>query len=147
MRIAPWLLVWPVYMWKLISHPEMLAKFGSDCLHWIPKNLHPFWRRSLCAELPSFYTLQAFNLYTESISVVVDVTTRKGLWLGVLDRNLLGEIKQECDEYLIPNVLCPWGCASYLHDGGCVSYDTIVSRFFPFVALQENFHQVRESQC
>ena len=132
-RPAPWSCVWPVYMWKLLCHEEMLQRFGSDALHWIPRSTHRLWEKSLILELPGYYSIEKFNDYNNSIAIVVDVTQRKKDFKDILSRNKLGEIKRGCNEFLMPTILCPWGCTAYLHDGGSVSYDAIINQFFPFV--------------
>jgi hypothetical protein len=53
----------------------------------------------------------------------------------VLAGRLLGGIKKICDELLMPNVLCPWGCSCYYHEEGSCSLDSIYAKYFPGMAL------------
>ena len=129
----PWKIAWPVYMWKLLTHPIMLEKFGSDILHWVPVSCHSAWRQSLTNELPAYYHNGSFDCYAKGVPVMVDGSVPKRQFMGVLKRNRLGEIKEACDRLLVPRVLCPWGCSAYLHDVGSVPYDAVINRFFPFV--------------
>lgn len=142
---VPWVSVWPVYMWKILSNADMISRFGPDTLNFIPQSCHIYWQKGLTHCFPDVYKEEYFLPSGEnSPQVVVDGTRRKANFLGILERKLLGEIKNGCNQYLIPNVLCPWGCCGYIHDSGSVSYDAIVSRFFPFLDFAGTISTVTE---
>ena len=128
-----WRVVWPVYMWRFLTHSVMLAKFGSDALHWVPTSCHHAWRQSLIAEFPAHYDSDLFDCYAGGTPIIVDGSVPRRQFLRALERNRLGELKEVCDRLLIPRVLCPWGCSAYFHDVGSVPYDAVINRYFPFV--------------
>jgi hypothetical protein len=39
------------------------------------------------------------------------------------------------DEYIIPTVLCPWGCSEYLSKTGTIGVDVLMQKQFPSVNL------------
>jgi hypothetical protein len=131
-RRFQWKDVWPVYIWKFLSDAETIARFGSDALHFIPKQWWKYWKKSLVLDLAGVYSEEDLLEYEESTPVVVDCTVEKRAFKGILARKLLGQLKQGCDKYLEAKVLCPWGCSGFTHNAGCVSYDAVMSHFFPF---------------
>jgi hypothetical protein len=131
-RRFQWKDVWPIYIWKFLSDTETITRFGSDALHFIPKQWWKYWQKSLVLDLVGVYSEEDLLEYEESTPVVVDCTVEKRAFKGILARKLLGQLKQGCDKYLEAKVLCPWGCSGFTHNAGCVSYDAVMSHFFPF---------------
>lgn len=132
-KTTPWRYLWPVYMWKLVTHPNMLLRFGIGTLHWIPATLLDFWEHQLVSRFPDYYDASSISAHRMTVAVVTDVTEDIGKFKGILSRNKIGELKRGCNQYLMPRILCPWGCTAYLHDYGYVSYDAVISRLFPAV--------------
>ena len=50
--------------------------------------------------------------------------------------DLLSTIATTCDSFLMPLVLCPWGCSEYLHKVGYISFDIIIQRYVPSCAIE-----------
>ena len=48
-----------------------------------------------------------------------------------MDSQLLPRIVSSCNKYMIPCVLCLWGCTEYVFSCGHISLDTIFQRFLP----------------
>ena len=41
----------------------------------------------------------------------------------------LSSIADGCNRFLLPNVLCPWGCSEFIHRVGYVDLDTVIQQF------------------
>ena len=47
-----------------------------------------------------------------------------------------------CEKYLIPDVLCPWGCSEYIHQCGYIELDILIQHFLPKLYLTlSNYHR------
>lgn len=128
-----WRNVWPVYMWRLLTNPLCLDRYGSDTLHFVPRQWWPFWKAGLVSALPGVYSLLAFAEYEASVAVIVDRTMQKRRFRDILKQNRLGQLQEGCNRYLEATILCPWGCSGFLHNAGWLSYDAVVSSFFPYL--------------
>ena len=128
-----WCYIWPVYIWLLISNDKMIQKYGADVVRFIPKEWHVYWATALCRLNKEIFNVDSFVSYHNGICVTKDVTSSRNAFVGVTKRLKLGELKQGCNKYLVPLVLCPWGCTSYSFHEGHVSMDAVYGRFFGFI--------------
>ena len=48
----------------------------------------------------------------------------------------LGDIIDALDKYLIPYILCPWGCSEYLHECGHLPFDLLCQRYLSKVNFE-----------
>ena len=129
-RVFHFVDVWPVYVWKLLTDDEMIHRFGSDAIHFVPSQWWKYWKLGLITDLPDVYSDCKWEQYLESVEVVVDQTFKKLAFWDILKHRHLGELKRGCDQYLRACVLCPWGCSGFLHDSGCLNFDTVISTYF-----------------
>ena len=136
--------VWPVYIYKMLTDEEMICRYGSDALHFVPKQWWKYYKSGLVTDYPLIYLDSDWEEYLDSVPVVVDRTFDKRAFRDILNRNLLGELKHGCDRYLKACVLCPWGCAGFLHDAGCLHFDAVISHFFPFLGFVGTLSSVGE---
>ena len=134
-----WEDVWPVYVWKLMTHEKMISYCGQDILKLLPVEWHRFWKRALCLKFPFLFTDNIFEVYRDHVVVVKDVTRDKREFTRITEDLKLGELKSGCNKYLMPNVLCPWGCTTYLHHKGFVAFDAVIGSYFPFVEFVGQF--------
>ena len=95
---------------------------------FIPKLWRHWWIKS-----SDFISLSAYG----NISIdypepfVVDRTRNLSLMRNLLEENTLGSLMEACSEkFLLPNVLCPWGCSEYIHCCGLLPFDLVLQRFF-----------------
>ena len=132
-RKKEWRYVWPIYIWLVISNEKVLETHGADVLKMIPLEWHVYWSEALTTTRPDIFSTETFKIYEEGTPVTIDVTENRNNFLCILDRNRLGEIKTGCNKYLMPTVLCPWGCTSYAFHKGYMTLDAVYSRFVPEV--------------
>ena len=41
----------------------------------------------------------------------------------------LSYIADVCNQFLLPDVLCPWGCSEFIHKLGYVDLDTLIQQY------------------
>ena len=66
---------------------------------------------------------------TEPIPIFEDVTDKINDWKSGIDSGNLNKIAEVCNSYLMPTVLCPWGCSEFLHKVGSVDIQLILQRY------------------
>ena len=93
------------------------------------------WRHWWIETLPLVST--GYN--SVSIETPCPVTVDKSFelveWETKLNSQLLPEIGFACNKYMIPTILCPWGCNEFIFRSGFVSVDIVFQRFIKKVAL------------
>ena len=47
----------------------------------------------------------------------------------MIESMVLPNICKACNKYLIPNVLCPYGCSAFIHRHGSISFDLLLQRY------------------
>ena len=63
------------------------------------------------------------------------MTSKRKIFKKSIKHELLSTIAKGCDEYLFPDVLCPWGCSEYMYKVGYLDIDTMLQRFHNKVYL------------
>ena len=58
-------------------------------------------------------------------------------WERLISSQTLPNLKKACNKYLIPKVLCPFGCSEFTFKAGTVSLDLCFQRFLPKVLLKK----------
>jgi hypothetical protein len=57
-----------------------------------------------------------------------DQTVRLKKWNTLIQSHDLGNLRDACNDLLIPDISCPWGCTDYIHKSGTVEFDVILQR-------------------
>ena len=52
-----------------------------------------------------------------------------------IESQMLFEIAKACNKFMIPNVLCPWGCNEFIFRCGYISIDIVFQQFLRMVSL------------
>ena len=55
--------------------------------------------------------------------IIIENTANMKEWDNGIESNMLHKISHVCYKYMIPNILCPWGCSEFIFHTGCVSID------------------------
>ena len=50
-------------------------------------------------------------------------------WNEGIKYQKLSSIDDVCNQFLLPNVICPWGCSEFIHKVGYVDLDTVIQQF------------------
>ena len=78
--------------------------------------------RLYCTQITEYYNS---ILITEPQSISMDRTKDLETW----NDQKLSSVADACNQFLLPNVLCPWGCSEFIHKVGYVDLDTVIQRF------------------
>ena len=57
-------------------------------------------------------------------------------WNNDVDSLLLSKLASSCNNHLIADVLCPWGCSEFMHRCGYLDMDMIFQRYLPKCILK-----------
>ena len=68
-------------------------------------------------------------LITEPQSIFIDRTKYLETWNEGIKSQKLSSIADVCNHFLLPNVLCLWGCSEFIHKVRYVDLDTVIQRF------------------
>ena len=117
--------MWPSFLWYFLSNEEVHQLYGNQKWKFIPDSLLLGW----------YHIYQQEVQQREYASFFTDVTMDKSNF-DIGTRNpLLSKVAETCNKYLIPTILCPWGCSEYLHRSGKLPIDIILQRFVSKVNL------------
>ena len=67
--------------------------------------------------------------------IIIDRTTELDEWKSKIDSQKLPEIADVCNKFMIPNILCPWGCNEFIFKSGFISIDIMFQRFLRKASL------------
>ena len=56
----------------------------------------------------------------------MDRTKDLETWNEGIKYQKLGSISDVCNHFILPNVLCPWGCLDFIHKVGYFDMDTVI---------------------
>ena len=117
--------MWPSFLWHFLSDNEINELYGLNKWKFIPGSWRKWWQQYFPVDerlLPISYfneissDLEKFNSYIKS--------------------ELLSDIAIGCNKFLMPTVLCPWGCSEYLHRVGYMDMDVCIQRFLSNINFQ-----------
>lgn len=132
-RASSWCDMWPSFYWSLLSsagsslHGDSTQTYGGDYLwRMIPNELRRFWRGTLAVFMLDQYPFvmvgskerepeSYFRDITSSLSTFRDnisECTYESL-LTVLEPSRVGKNYETERPFIIPDVLCPWGCSEF----------------------------------
>ena len=64
-------------------------------------------------------------------SIIVDRSSENMEWFIYIGSQKLPRIASACNKFMIPCVLCPWGCTEFNFSCGHISLDIMFQRFLP----------------
>ena len=113
---AKYVNMWPSFLWWFMSNESLHRMYGLRLFRLIPSTWFIWWENHESND----------PLIT---SFVRDVTSKRKIFKKSIKHELLSTIAKGCDEYLFPDVLCPWGCSEYMHKVGYLDIDIMLQRF------------------
>ena len=116
--------MWPSFLWYFLSNEEINHHYGETKWKYVPDTLLLGW---------SYLFDESDNIITDSY--FRDITNAKMEFEECIKSPYLSTVAESCNKYLIPTILCPWGCSEYLHKGGKLYIDLVVQRFCTKVRL------------
>ena len=122
--------VWPSFYWKLLTNEEILYSPSGALKLWklVPMEWRSWWFEPLVQSASNHY-----NAITMSFPppLFTDKTSSLNAMTDLLKTEFLPNIKEACNKYLMPTVLCPWGCTNYVHSAGFCDLDLVIQRYLP----------------
>ena len=133
--------VWPAFIYSTLSDENVISSYKSKVWQLIPK----LWRYWWVDNLTLFEC--AYNDITIDYpeSIIVDRSLENMEWLADIGSQKLPHISSACNKYMMPCVLCPWGCSEFNFSCGHIPLDIMFQRFLPKtnITLIENIDHMK----
>ena len=123
---------WTGFLWKLLTNKEVINIYGRYTWALLPNELRHWWISNLKTMEPQVYGQIGTN---EPKTSIADVTKDIAEWERLIDSFTLPNLARACDNYLIPKILCPFGCSEFLHKKGFIAMDIVFQRYLPHVII------------
>ena len=111
--------MWPSFVFYFLSDENIEEVYGHEKWKYIPEKWRYWW-----SDYFSHITIESLPK-----SLFNDISEDQIKFQKLRDSDLLSEIAKGCDEFIIPNVLCPWGCSEYIHKVGEFPIDLLIQRY------------------
>jgi len=117
-----------------LTNEKLLDIYGTKLWQFLPTPLREWWFLSLFDNIPYFNE----NTITleEPPSIFYDNTEDTNAFTTQIKSDKLGDVTSALNKYLLPKVLCPWGCSEYNHESGHLPFDLICQRSFSKVKIK-----------
>jgi predicted GIY-YIG superfamily endonuclease len=122
-----WAIVWPAFVWQLLSSPSVSEKVGINIWCIIPKQWRIWWLQSFQELFNGKYETATLDFPKQ---VVRDLTSERVKADKLIKELKLFDIENEWDEILKWSVACPFGCTEFVHKTMNMSYDIVIARAF-----------------
>jgi hypothetical protein len=125
---------WPAFIWKMfITDNDVKRAYGSLAWCLIPKQ----WRHWYIYSIKHF-EFQTYNNVEINIPkpAITDITEEIVEFDELIGTCSLPKLADACNRYMIPTVLCPFGCSEFKNKTGYVSMDLIFQRYLPKVVIE-----------
>lgn len=130
------------YLQKFTFAAFMWSIFTNECIHriyggnfiWslVPLEWRPWFIVEVKLHFPAVFL--AVSLVSPS-SIIVDKTNAIMDWNNKVGKYELSSLRDCCNKYLLPVVLCPWGCTDFMHRCGYISFEAMYQRVLRKVNL------------
>ena len=128
--------IWPSFLWEVLSSDETIKAYGASFIwKFIPFEWREWWYHELMRQFPFYYR----NIMLDNPKpIFLDRTKDFKSWNDAIESQKLSRIADVCNQFLIPTVLCPWGCSDFLHHAGSINLNLIIQRYLPKCILFDN---------
>ena len=92
----------------------------------VPLIWREWWFDYIVLQFPAYYNSISI---TEPQFIFMDRTKDLETWNEGIKSQELSYIANVCNQFLLPNVLYPWGCSEVTHKVGYVDLDTAIQQF------------------
>ena len=123
--------MWPAFIWSLLINENIQDIYGTKIWQLIPTTLREWYFTSTYEEI-LFFSENSITL-EEPPPIFYDNTFDTSEFDRKINSTKLGDITSALDQFLIPTVLCPWGCTEYIHECGQIPFDLVCRRYLPKV--------------
>ena len=122
--------VWPAFICSILLNKEVIEKYGVLIWKLIPK----IWRHWWLKEMNKYQHLSDVTI-DEPEPIIIDKTIEQSEWQSDTESLLLPKIANACNKYMMPTILCPWGCSEFIFSNGIIQLDLIFQRFLQKVNI------------
>jgi len=121
--------VWPSFIWFILKNEDIHKHYGSYIWRFIPTQWRYWWISEVKDQFPDVYENVTID---EPKSIFIDRTSELAEWKEDIESELLSRLAScWCNKFMIPRILCPWGCSEFNHKCGFISLDMIYQRYLP----------------
>ena len=123
--------IWPAFVYSTLANEEVMNAYGIKVWQLIPTLWRHWWVDNIRA-----FIFKYRNISLEFPKcIIIDRSYEKDEWTSDIESQLLPRIASACNKYMLPCILCPWGCTEYVFSCGHVSLDIVFQRFLPKVNI------------
>ena len=97
--------IWPGFYWIILHCRDIPYHYSSEFI-WkiVPLKWREGWFDEIVLQFPAYYNSISI---TEPKSIVMDITKDLETWNEAIKSQKLSSITDVCNQFLLPNVLCP----------------------------------------
>jgi hypothetical protein len=99
---------WPAFVWFLLTNSEIKREYNAAIWRFIPL----LWRHWWITDAQDIYPDITID---DPSPIFIDRTNDIRDWNESIESYELPRLAKACNTYLMPTILCPWGCTEYIH--------------------------------
>ena len=100
---------WPGFIWYFLTNKDLHRNYGLKLWEFISLTWRHWWIEDASTHFETEILLQHPDC------IFLDKSKDNNDWNDDIDSMLLGRLRDTSNKYLMPCVLCPWGCSEYTH--------------------------------
>ena len=119
--------IWPAFYWSILHCRDIRNNYSSEFIWKIaPLEWREWWFDEIVIQFPTYY--KSISII-EPKSIFMDITKDLETCNEGIKSPKIIFIDDFCNQFLLPNFLCPWGCSDFIHKVGYVNLDTVIQLF------------------
>ena len=123
--------LWPAFISSTLLDPKVIKVYGNTVWKLIPQLWRYWWVFNIKKSHPVYNDVTLYD----PLPVVKDICIEQKEWKSDQQSMFLPRIASSCNKYMMPTVLCPWGCTEFIFSSGHVSLDIMFQRFLQKVNI------------
>ena len=124
--------VWPAFICSTLLDPKVIKVYGNTVWKLIPQLWRYWWLFNIKKSDPVYNDVTLYD----PLPAIKDICIEQKEWKSDQQSLFLPNISSSCNKYMMPTVLCPWGCTEFIFSCGHVSLDIMFQRFLPKVNIE-----------